>query len=102
MGQYDTLVLLEFATVDNTLNKSSTASCFRYPRELVSARCNTACTKCTSVDSSDFGCFPVHYTVKVLRKTDTCVNGVFVYEAAYQKIGVGCTCARVPTGANPV
>ena len=67
----------------------------RYPNELTEARCK--CDRCLGVDGLS-QCEPVYYNVHVLLRTEQCDGeGYYKWQSGWQKISVGCTCARTPT-----
>lgn len=67
----------------------------RYPQYTAEARCYH-CDECIGLDD-DHRCEPAHYNILVLRKNpNECDSeGYFKYEAEYESISVGCTCAIV-------
>ena len=67
----------------------------RYPNELTEARCK--CDGCIGGDGLS-QCEPVYYNVHVLLRTEQCdQEGYYKWQSGWQKISVGCTCARRPT-----
>ena len=67
----------------------------RYPKVLTEARCK--CDRCLGVDGLS-QCEPVYYNVHVLLRTEQCDReGYYKWQSGWQKISVGCTCARTPT-----
>ena len=63
----------------------------RYPRDLAEARCRCS-DKCVGDKSGLNLCHPVYYNFRVLRAT-ACVNGLWQFEADWEYLSVGCTCA---------
>ena len=63
----------------------------RYPHDLAEARCR--CDYGAGM-GSETACEPVHYSIRVLRRTDQCVDGLYVYTPGWQSISVGCTTTR--------
>ncbi|XP_064612569.1 interleukin 17-like protein [Liolophura sinensis] len=62
----------------------------RYPVDLPEAFC--LCSNCISNRINT--CEAVYYEVPVLRQTQQCNSGSYVYEETFQKIAVGCTCTQ--------
>lgn len=62
----------------------------RYPVDLPEAVC--LCRNCISSGANS--CEAVYYEVPVLRQTQQCNSGAYVYRESFQKIAVGCTCTQ--------
>jgi hypothetical protein len=43
---------------------------------------------------AESACEPVLYSIRVLRRSEQCVNGYYVYTRGWQSISVGCTMTR--------
>ncbi len=63
----------------------------RYPADVAEARCRCQYGAGMGAGSA---CEQVHYNIRVLRRTDNCVNGYYVYAEGWQSISVGCTATR--------
>ena len=59
----------------------------RYPESVYEARCR--CRHAISLGTKT-ACELLHYYVKVLRRSDECEDGKYVYTKGWQRIGVGC------------
>ncbi len=71
----------------------------RHPQTMSYAQC--FCPECIQHNGQDFssdgGCRPIIYDVKVLRK-HSCRNGTQIYQSDYEKVPVACTCVRPQRG----
>ena len=63
----------------------------RYPMDLAEARCRC---KYGVGQGGKTACEEVFYYVRVLRRTNNCENGRWVFVARWQRISVGCTMTR--------
>lgn len=89
------------SSIDSSLYQRSTCPYFYvtrmnetyYPRERteVSCRCNRCLEE--SGPSGTQVCEPVTLPIKMLRRTTTCVDGLWKYESFSIHIPVSCTCA---------
>ena len=71
-----------------------------YPRHMVQAKCK--CQRC--VESTANVCEPVKTNIRVLKKSDACIDGFNVYKETVIEVVVGCACAkpRVTTVPTPL
>jgi hypothetical protein len=70
----------------------------RYPETLHVANCTERNRKCPIIDDGDnsqTSCQEIYINVPVLVRTNKCLpTGEWKYDARFQRIAVGCTCAR--------
>jgi hypothetical protein len=68
-----------------------------YPVYKSHAICN--CKKCALIDHShydaNFGCEKIKRLEPVLRRTEKCLNGLYVYEPAYEYVSIACVCKKL-------
>ena len=62
-----------------------------YPHDVAEARCR--CEYGAGMGAQT-ACEPVHYSIRVLRRTDECVDGLYVFTPGWHSITVGCTMTR--------
>ena len=80
---------------------------YRIPNTLLQARCK--CTRCLVTQGKGVvkmtKCRPIYYFTKVARAME-CKNNTLVYEDYWEKVSVGCTCAkrtnRVPRDTDSI
>jgi hypothetical protein len=68
----------------------------RIPSMLANAVCN--CDECNLQHDEDreYKCEEAIRKMPALKRSDTCVNGKFVWKPIYEAVSVACVCARRP------
>ncbi|XP_041350181.1 uncharacterized protein LOC121369283 [Gigantopelta aegis] len=61
-----------------------------YPGHMVQAKCK--CQRC--VENNVNVCEPVKTNIRVLKKSDACIDGFNIYKETTIEVAVGCACAK--------
>ncbi len=87
--QQDSLQDRSYCPWYNIINHSAD----RYPEDVAEARCR--CQYGAGMGAAT-ACRPVHYNIRVLRRTEQCDDntGLYVYTPGWQSVSVGCTVIR--------
>ncbi len=76
-----------------------------YPRAILKRVCS--CNKCPHVNNnvtkidSVYKCLPFYNMMPALKKSGSCINGVYEWEKVFEHIPVACSCTEIKKLSNP-